>query len=272
MYPELFHIGPVPIRSFGLMLALSFLLGVWYVSRITRRDGKAFEPMLNVAYILIFGGIVGARVSFAILHWSDFAHNLGAIFNPFGANQFGIAGLNLYGGVLLAIGGAWLYCYVKKLSVLEVFDYFAPTLGLGIGISRIGCFLNGCCFGTPTNLPWGVKFPVGSIPYSVFGDQYIHPAQIYSSLYGLGLFVLLHYVLKHRKFPGQLVAILFMVEAFFRFVLEYVRYYENAMHFSFDGMNPTYNQVVAIGLFLAGLVIYLVQQKRYGKKDRAAVA
>ncbi len=262
MYPELFHIGPVPIRSFGLMLALSFLMGVWYVSRVSRRDGKDFEPLLNVAYILIFGGIIGARLSFVALHWGDFSGNLGAIFNPFGAGQFGIAGLNLYGGVLLAIAGAFLYCHLKKLNVLEVFDYFAPTLGLGIGISRIGCFLNGCCFGTPTDLPWGVEFPVGSTPHAIFGAQHIHPAQLYSSLYGLGLFVVLHFVMKRRQFVGQLVAILFMAEAFFRYVLEYVRYYEHEMHFTLNGMNPTYNQVVSIGLFLAGLAIYIVQKKR----------
>lgn len=266
MYPELFRIGPVPIRSFGLMLALSFLLGVWYVSRIARRDGKPFEPLLNVAYILIFGGIVGARLSYVVLHWGDFANNLGAIFNPFGENQFGIAGLNLYGGVLLAIGGAFLYCYLKKISVLEVFDYFAPTLGLGIGISRIGCFLNGCCFGTPTDLPWGVEFPQGSIPHAVFGSQHIHPAQLYSSLYGLALFVGLHFLMKHRQFVGQLVAVLFMVEAFFRYVLEYVRYYETEMHFSLWGMHPTYNQVVSIALFLTGLTIYLVQMKRHAAR------
>ncbi len=271
MCPELFHIGPVPIRSFGIMLALSFLAGVIYVSRMTRRDGKDFEPYLTVAYILIIGGILGARISYVLLHWSDFAHNLGAAFNPFHSGQFGIAGLNLYGGVLAAIGGAWVYCHLKKMSVLEVFDYFSPSLALGIGISRIGCYLNGCCFGTPTELPWGVMFPVGSIPFAIFGSQHIHPAQIYSSLYGFGLFVLLHFMMKKKQFIGQLVSVLFISEACFRYAIEYVRYYEDAMYFDLWGMHPTYNQVVSISLFIAGAAMYYLNSKKARSAKSQAV-
>ncbi len=164
------------------MLALSFFLGVYYVKKMAERDKQPFEPLLNVAYILIIGGILGARISYVFLHLDEFAGRITATFNPFGAGEFGISGLNLYGGVILAILGAWAYCHFKKLKILEVFDIFAPTLALGIGITRIGCFLNGCCFGTPTDMPWGISFPEGSIPFSVFGDQHLHPAQIYPSL------------------------------------------------------------------------------------------
>ena len=262
MCPELFHIGPIPIRSFGVGLALSFLLGVIYVKKVCQRDGRSFEPMLTYAYIMIFGGVVGARLSYVVLHWSDFSHNLLSIFNPFHSGQFGIAGLNLYGGILLAIGGSFAYALYKGHHILDIFDYYAPTVGLGIGISRIGCFLNGCCFGTPTDLPWAVRFPDGSIPYSVFGPAHIHPAQIYSSLYGFALFIILHFVLKKRQFIGQVTAILFMSEAVARFLIEYVRYYEDAMWFDFMGLRPTYNQLVALGLFLTGIIIYLTLRRK----------
>jgi phosphatidylglycerol:prolipoprotein diacylglycerol transferase len=262
MYPELFHIGPIPIRAFGVALALSFLLGVLYVQRVTTRDRKPFEPYLVFAYLMILAGIVGARLSYVFLHWADFSNNLLDIFNPFQSGRFGIAGLNLYGGILLGMVSSIVYARMKKLSVLDVFDYFAPTIGLGIGISRIGCFLNGCCFGTPTDLPWGVQFPIGSIPYMVFGDQHLHPSQIYSSLYGLALFLLLHFLLKHRRFVGQVTGVLLMAEAVFRFAIEYVRYYESEMHFSLWGMHPTYNQVVSWGLFIAGLIIYITGRQR----------
>lgn len=259
MCPELFSIGPIPIRSFGVGLALTFLLGVFYVRKISQRDGKPFEPMLTYAYIMIFGGVLGARLSFVFLHWSDFSDNLLSAINPFQPGQFGIAGLNLYGGILLAIGGSVAYALYRKESVLNVFDYFAPTVGLGIGVSRIGCFLNGCCFGTPTDLPWGITFPEGSIPYAIFGSVHLHPAQIYSSLYGLALFVILHYILKKRQFVGQVIALLFMAEAVARFLIEYVRYYEDAMWFELAGVRPTYNQVVSLGLFVAGLTIYIIR-------------
>jgi len=261
MYPEVFHIGSVPIRSYGLMLALSFLLGVLYIKYLTSKKNRSFEQYLSIAYIMIFGGVIGARLFYILFHLSEFSGNWGAAFNPFQSEHFGIAGLNLYGGVIIAIAGTILYCYFRKLSVLDVFDFFAPTLGLGLAFTRIGCFLNGCCFGTPTELPWGIAFPPGSIPHSVFHDAHLHPAQLYSSLYGLGLFVLLHLIVINRKFIGQAVALLFMIEAVFRFAIEYVRYYEDAMHFSMGGFEPTYNQVISALLFAAGLAIYLIKRK-----------
>jgi phosphatidylglycerol:prolipoprotein diacylglycerol transferase len=261
MYPELFHIGPIPIRSFGVLMALSFLFGVLYIMRVTKRDHKSFDQYLTIAYLMIFAGLLGARLGYVVFHLDEFSGHWLNIINPFQSDQFGIAGLNLYGGVILVILSTIVYCRMQKLKVLEVFDYFAPTLALGIGISRIGCFLNGCCFGTPTELPWGIKFPIGSIPYTVFGDVYIHPAQIYSSLYGFGLFVLLHFLLKRRIFIGQIVAILFMAEAVFRYLIEYVRYYESAMIFQLGGTTITYNQVISAALFVLGVGLYLVQRR-----------
>ncbi|MBU2652501.1 MAG: prolipoprotein diacylglyceryl transferase, partial [Bacteroidetes bacterium] len=155
----------------------------------------------------------------------------------------------------------FLYARLKHLSVIDIFDYFAPTLGLGLGITRIGCFLNGCCFGTPTDLPWGIHFPEGSLPWMVFQNQAVHPAQLYSSLYGIMIFILLHVVLQRRKFIGQAVGLLFMIEAVFRFAIEYVRYYEAEMHFALGSLSPTYNQVVSLALFLLGIGIYFYQAK-----------
>ena len=267
MLPELFNIGPIPIRSYGLMLAISFFVGVMYVKYVTKRDNKPFEPYLSIAYIMIFAGVIGARVSYVLFHLSEFQGHWLDTFNPFGSNEFGIAGLNLYGGVVLAIISTFIYCRLKNLSILEVFDYFSPTLALGLGITRIGCFLNGCCFGTPTDLPWGVSFPEGSIPYHIFGSQHLHPSQLYSSLYGIGLFFVLNYMMQRKKFTGQIVAILFMVEAAFRYLIEYVRYYEDAMYVSFLGFNPTYNHLISISLFLLGLGIYLYQSKKVNNSE-----
>jgi len=262
MHPELFHIGSIPIRSYGVMLAISFFLGVLYVQKMTKRDGRDFDPFLIIAYIMILGGIIGARLAYVLTHLSEFSNDWTATFNPFASNQFGIAGLTLYGGVLLAIGGTFLFCYIKKLNVLAIFDYFAPTLGLGLFFTRIGCFLNGCCFGTQCDLPWGVHFPPGSIPYQIFGDTAIHPAQLYSSLYGLVLFVVLHLILRKKAFVGQVVAVAFMSEAFFRFVIDYVRYYEQVMYISVFGLQVTLNQVISFSLFVTGIAIYVIQSRR----------
>jgi phosphatidylglycerol:prolipoprotein diacylglycerol transferase len=111
-------------------------------------------------------------------------------------------------------------------------------------------------------LPWGVSFPTGSIPYLQYGQAHLHPSQLYSSLYGLSLFLLLHFLLKRRAFVGQIVAILFMCEAVFRFLIEYVRFYESAMIIQFGDSSITYNQLIAVGLFVVGLGVYFWQKKR----------
>ncbi|HOP07416.1 MAG TPA: prolipoprotein diacylglyceryl transferase [candidate division Zixibacteria bacterium] len=270
MHPEMFHIGSFPIRSYGVMLAISFLVGVLYVGRMSKRDKKPFDQYLALAYIMIIGGVVGARLAYVLFHLDEFAGNWTATFNPFHSGSYGIAGLNMYGGVILAVIGAYIYCRIKKLNVLDTFDYFAPTIGLGLGITRIGCFLNGCCFGTPTDLPWGVEFPVGSIPYHVFGSAHLHPTQLYSSLYGIILFIGLHCLLKHRRFVGQIVGVMFMVEAVFRYAIEAVRYYEDAMHMTVFGIDFTYNHFMSIGLFLLGAGLYWFGHHAAKKAETAA--
>lgn len=256
MYPELFKIGPISIRGYGLMLTISFLLGVYYVYRAARKNNVPFEPLMTIAYIMIFSGVIGARLFYVLFHLEEFQGRWLDTINPFQSGQVGIAGLNLYGGIVLAVICTFLYIRAKKLPLLQTLDLFAPTVGIGLMFTRVGCFLNGCCFGVPTELPWGVAFPPESIPYYIFGDAHLHPTQIYSSLYGLLLFLVLHWRLQHKRFDGQVLALFFMIEAVFRFFIEYVRYYESEMHFTIDGIQPTYNQLIALALFLAGLILY----------------
>jgi phosphatidylglycerol:prolipoprotein diacylglycerol transferase len=265
MYPELFKIGPVVIRSYGLALTLSFLLGVIYIYRTARKKNISFDPLLSIAYIMIFGGVLGARLFYVLFHLDEFREDWLSSFNPFHGGQFGIAGLNLYGGILTAVILTYIYLRRKRMPILATFDLFAPTIGLGLIFTRIGCFFNGCCFGTPTTLPWGVVFPTDSIPFYTFGSEHLHPAQLYSSLYGLLLFIFLHWRLKHKIFDGQVLALLFMIEAIFRYAIEYVRYYEDEMMISFLGMHPTYNQIISIVLFLTGLILYLYQFRRHNQ-------
>ena len=262
MHPEIFHIGPFALRSFGLMLAISFFIGIVYIRARAIKEQIDVNFVLNLAFIVIFAGILGARVFYVAFHWSDFADNPLSSFNPFGTSgQFGIAGLNLYGGVVFAIAATLVYVRIKQQPLWQVMDIFAPALALGIFISRIGCFLNGCCFGIPCDLPFGVSFPEGSIPYAIFGDAHLHPTQIYSSLYGLLLFFILHYFDKRKKFFGATFSLLLMIEAIFRFAIEYVRYYELEMETQIGGITFTYNHLIAIALFLFGLTLFLMLRR-----------
>jgi phosphatidylglycerol:prolipoprotein diacylglycerol transferase len=268
MYPEILKIGHFSIRSYGLMLAVSFFLGIIYLGRMAKKENIDFGQVLTIAYILIIAGILGARFSYVLFHLDEFRGNWLSSINPFGSDHYGIAGLNLYGGIIAAFICSLIYLLIKKMPIFKVYDLIAPTVGLGLIFTRIGCFLNGCCFGTPTHLPWGISFPEGSLPYYVFGSQHLHPSQLYSSLYGLILFVYLHWQLKSKKFDGQVIAQMFMIEAVFRYLIEYVRYYESEMHVSFWGMNPTYNNLMSIFLFLLGLTLFLVRYFRYRSARR----
>lgn len=265
MLPELFQIGPFPIRSFGLFMALAFLGGVLYLRHVARRDKRPFDHLLNIAYIMIFAGVIGARIWYVITHWGDYAANPISAINPFGnsGSGFGIAGLNLYGGLVLALVSTFIYCRRNKLNVLDIFDVFAPSYALGTAIARWGCFCNGCCFGKPTDLPWGVTFPPDSLPAHIYGAVAVHPTQIYSSLYGLILFLVCGSLLKKRQFIGQVAGVMLMGEALSRYLIDLFRWYEEDM--LFPGLSDflTWNQATSIGLFLLGVLIYLFGKRMH---------
>jgi phosphatidylglycerol:prolipoprotein diacylglycerol transferase len=251
------------------MLAVSFFVGMMIVSARSRKAGIPSEFAVNLALLVIISGVAGARVTYALYHWSEFAGSPFDIFNPFGSSEgFGIAGLNLQGGLVLSFASAIAYCRKKHQPILAVFDLFSPVVALGIFLTRIGCFLNGCCFGTECHLPWAVHFPQGSIPHSYLGDVPLHPTQLYSSLYGLMLFFLLTYLDNRKRFTGLTFSLFLIVEAFFRFLIEYVRFYEPEMWTELFGISFTWNHIVAIIMFLAGISMLLVFRRKAIKPVR----
>lgn len=270
MYPEIVKIGPVVIRAYGIMLFISFLAGLFYVRLRAKTKNLNADFVTNLAFLVIFCAIIGARLFYVFYHWSEFSGNLLDIINPFGSGgTIGIAGLNLYGGLVAAIGGGLIYIWIKKAPFWTTMDLFAPPLALGTFFTRIGCFLNGCCFGKTCSLPWGIHFPEGSIPYSIFGNQAIHPTQIYMSLYGLIMFIVLILLEKRKHFAGMIFAVWLMMESAFRFMIEFVRYYEQAMIPNFFGTELTYNHIVAVIFFIAGLALFLILRNRQKTAEKA---
>lgn len=265
MHPIIFEWGPLTLRSFGLAFAVGFALAIMVVLRRAKRWGFPPDPVLNLCFYLIFAGVIGARLAYVFTHIPEFAGRWTDAINPFAGEQFGLAGLNLYGGVVAGLLVALWYARKRNLPPLGVLDLLAPGLAIGMFIARWGCFFNGCCFGTPTDLPWGVSFPKDTLPHYVFGAQHLHPAQIYSALYGLGLYFFAIFIDDRKKYFGWTAAWFMVVEALFRVAIEPVRYYENAMHFTMFGSDFTYNELISALLFAAG-VFLLVFLPRYGEK------
>lgn len=181
------------------------------------------------------------------------------IINPFQSDgTIGIAGLVFLGGVVFAIPTAWFILRRKKIPFYRIIDVMVPSLALGIGIARIGCFLNGCCYGLPTDLPWGVVFPGHCAAGSTFPDTHIHPTQVYAMLYCFAIAGFLLIWTKRRKFEGELFAIFLILYGIARGLNESIRFYRSGMILvQTDFISLTISMVLSIIMVLSGIAILI---------------
>lgn len=216
MRPILLKLGPVTVYAYGVMLVLAFLLSVWWARRAARRlppECLAIAPaqMIDFASLSLLGGIVGGRLLYILLNWAFFVQapqELLAIWH---------GGLVWYGGFLGGVAaGAW-YARANQLVFLRVLDQFIPFLAFGHAIGRLGCFLNGCCYGEPTASWCGVRFPGHPVP--------VVPTQLLESA-GLLLLAALLRALQRPpvlRRAGRLFGIYLVGYAALRLAVEFVR-------------------------------------------------
>ncbi len=257
MHPILFELGPLSVRTYGLLLAVSFLVGIILALRRSRARGLDQNKMINMSLLIMLAGIVGARIMYVIPHWNEFSANPLDIISPFqSSGSIGLTGLTMYGGFIAAILVSILYLRVNGLSVWKASDAFAPSIALGIGISRVGCFMNGCCFGLPTESALGVVFPAFSAAGSFYPDVALHPAQLYNAVLGFGLFGLLLWLDRKPRFDGFIFAALLISEPVTRFFVDLFRYYESSMTLgSLGGSVLSVNQGISIVLCGMGFLL-----------------
>ncbi len=218
MHPIILRLGPLEIYAYGLMLGIAFVAGVTLAQYLAKKDGENPETLLNMAIIIIIAALVGSKLTYVITTFGTFLDNPRSYF------RLRSGGFVMYGGVILSLIAAYLYGRYKKIDIHRYLDYMAPSVAMGIGITRIGCFLSGCCFGKPTDLPFGVTFPPGSIPYDHYGYSCaIHPTQLYSSLNGWMLFVIVMLLWKRRAYPGWITWNFLIMYAITRFLIEFLR-------------------------------------------------
>ena len=177
MHPRLLELGPLKIYSYGLMVACGFALALWLVSLEAQRQALPAEKIINLCLGLIIFGILGARLLYILQNLNFYLDYPAQIF------MLHKGGLSFYGGFILALIFAVVFFKREHLPALKTLDLLCPYLALAQGIGRIGCLLNGCCYGKPTDSILALCFP----------EEFIgrYPVQIYSSLYLLLLFVLL---------------------------------------------------------------------------------
>lgn len=240
------------IHGYGLMLALSFLFGILLATYRAKKAGLSPEKIMDLSVWIVISAIIGSRFLYVIFHIDEFRGHWLDTINPFqSSGRIGIAGLTMLGGVVLAIIVSLIFFKVKKMPILKTCDVMVPAVGLGEFLTRIGCFLNGCCHGVPTDLPWGVTF---NNPHSACLPEYlhtvIHPTQLYSSLSGLIIFIVLMVVDRYKKHDGTLFFLFFILYGISRILVDFVRYYENS---AMIGLGLTINQGISIAMLLIGI-------------------
>lgn len=212
--------GVYPIRSYSVAMASAFAINIALIHRRAPIDGVNRETAMNAAVATIIGTLLGGRILFVITQWADYAEQ------PWRVFAFWEGGLVFYGGFIGSFVCVMFYMYViRREAFLPLADMYAVYAGFGLAIHRtFGCFMNGCCYGGPTTAPWGVRFPIDHVGTQYFGlDAYLHPTQLYESVNGLSIFFTLLIFRRYRKYYGQNTAILLMMYAVNRYIVELFR-------------------------------------------------
>jgi phosphatidylglycerol:prolipoprotein diacylglycerol transferase len=233
MLPILFEIGGFKVTSFGVLIALSFLAAGWLLARELKRQGQDPEAAWDLAGWAAICGILGAKIYYLILHFDETA------LDPWAA-LLSRSGLVWYGGFSGGALGVLFRLHQLKLPLWKVADAVAPALALGYAIGRVGCFLVGDDYGSPTNAPWAVAFPQGAPPSTAgnlraFGVDVpatvpdstvlaVHPTQLYET--GMTLIILALLVRLRPRLaatPGQLFFVWLALAGVERFIVEIFR-------------------------------------------------
>lgn len=230
---EIISIGPIHIYFFGIMIAVGMVAGVFFAIKQAKKRGVSEDSILDVIFLVIISGIVGARLFYILFYNPSFYLN-----NPSEIIKINEGGLSIHGGIFTAILAGYLYCRKRKISFFKMADIIAMALPLAQGIGRIGCDV----FGRPmiNKLPWGINY----------GGQLLHPAQVYEFVLDYILFIFLWRRSYKQKIEGELFIIYLTSFAIIRGVVEFFR------------INPvvwgpfSISHLLSLGLIVIGLILY----------------
>ena len=260
----------LPIFGYGFMLFLGMASALWLATWRAKQEGVSTDLIWDMAFFLFVCGIAGGRLFYLVQKREEvFAnvHDLGGLLNAvFNLSQ---GGLVLYGALLAGTAAFFTFCHYRRIAPRGLLDIITPSIFVGIGFGRIGCFLNGCCYGDECSLPWAVQFPRGSatfdalvwkqlIPPDALWTPPLHPTQLYSALDGFLIAALTFWYFSHRRRNGECFAVALMIYPVTRFVIEILRNDEGGQL----GTTLTISQWVSIGVLLAniGFMAWLSRQ------------
>ncbi|MYD85121.1 MAG: prolipoprotein diacylglyceryl transferase [Acidobacteria bacterium] len=220
MYPKLLELGPISIYSYGLLLVSAYLIGLQVAVVRGRARGLDGQRIMDLGIAIIVSALVGAKLLLFVVEFDHFTRNPAELWTL--VRSGGV----FYGGMLLAVAVAFWYMQRSGLPLWATCDAFAPGIAAGQAVGRLGCLLAGCCYGHPTDLPWGVTFTdtlsaaIGGAPL----DVSLHPTQLYESVAALVILgVLLAFERRGRPFPGRTFWAYLLLYPAVRFVIEFYR-------------------------------------------------
>ena len=238
MHPILLSTPWFNVYSYGLLLAIGYTAGTIWIVHEASRDRLPTESVFDMLLFQLVVGVFGSRVLYIL----EYAPQL---FTPTGIIAVESGGLTYYGAVISSLVFDYLFLRYMRLPFWRVMDCVGFGLPLGIAFARIGCFLNGCCYGVHCSLPWAVVFPRNQIPR--------HPTQLYESVCGLIIFLILQSLRNRRKNYGEVFVASMGLYGFFRFFIEFWRG-DNPIF----GLGFTLSQWLGAGMVIGSLVAWRI--------------
>jgi len=252
VFPRLFHIGNFSLPTYGFLVSLGVLLGLWISVRNSQKLGIDPDNAWNLGILVVLAGIIGAKVLLIVNDWSYYTSHPREIFS-LGTLQ---AGGVFSGGLIAALAASVWYMRRHRMPLLGTCDAFAPGLALGHAIGRVGCFAAGCCYGKPTHAFWGVTFrnPLAQYWVGTPLGVALEPTQLFEAAVELANFFFLSWLFTRKKFDGQVIAAYLFLYGMARFFLEFLR--DDPGRGEVFGGVMSGTQLIAIGLVVAGGLIY----------------
>ena len=236
MKSTLFSFGPVHIYSYGAMIALGIMAAIGFMIRLGKKENFTSNFIYDLVFTSVVSGFIGARIFYVVQNYNFY------ILHPLSIFAIWEGGLIYYGGVVAALIALYFFAQWKKVKYFDMLDFIFPYLAFVHAFGRIGCFLNGCCYGRPCDLPWGIRFP------NVEGT--VHPTQLYEMLVNFVIFFFLTRLYPKRSFSGQVTALYFIFYGLGRFLIEFWRVSDGTWFFL------SWNQWISIVLILLGVALF----------------
>lgn len=254
MRPILFHIpiaGGIPIYGYGVMMALAFLLGSYYVKKEAIRVGSNPNQMLDLIFYIIIAALLGSRILHVLVNERETF-----LQNPLSILKLWEGGLVFYGGFIAAVIVSLFFFRRHRLNVWKHTDIFIPAVSLGHAIGRIGCFLAGCCHGRPLlqEAWYSVIFPANAHSFAPAGIP-LYPTQLMETMGELLIFSYLFFRRKRKRFEGELFASYLLLYSILRSTIEYFRG-DLERGFVIESVLST-SQFISIFMFSLGVILFL---------------